>query len=31
MYEKTHRWMLQHQLFEGADALTARYDAAVAQ
>jgi NitT/TauT family transport system substrate-binding protein len=29
MYEQTHRWMLQHKLFEGADALTARYDTAV--
>ena len=29
MYEKTHRWMLDHQLFDGADAVQADYEGAV--
>jgi len=29
MYEKTHRWMLEHKLFEGSDTLRADYETAV--
>jgi NitT/TauT family transport system substrate-binding protein len=29
MYERTHRWMLQHQLFERAEAVQPDYEAVV--
>jgi NitT/TauT family transport system substrate-binding protein len=29
MYERTHRWMLEHQLFENADAVQPDYESAV--
>jgi NitT/TauT family transport system substrate-binding protein len=31
IYEKTHRWMVQHNLFEGAEIIQASYDDAVAR
>jgi NitT/TauT family transport system substrate-binding protein len=31
IYEKTHRWMMSHNLFEGAEPIEASYDAAVSQ
>jgi NitT/TauT family transport system substrate-binding protein len=30
MYEKTHRWMVDHKLFDGADAARADYEHAIA-
>jgi hypothetical protein len=29
MYERTHRWMLEHQLFEGAAGAQPSYEEAV--
>ena len=29
IYEKTHRWMAKHNLFEGAPAIGVRYDEAI--
>lgn len=29
MYERTHRWMLEHKLFEGAESMCADYETAV--